>query len=1048
MDDDRDELDPFDDPLALSTPAWSAAGSLDADESLPAPTSHPFETTEPVRYALGGELGRGGMGRVTAARDRRLNRDVAMKEVRADSPQSQRRLAQEAWITAKLEHPGIVAVYDAGVRADGTRFYTMQLIRGRSLEDAIASAGEHLDDRLRLLRHFLDACQATAFAHSVGIIHRDLKPANLMVGEFGETQVVDWGLARPVTAELGQGWGQEGAGIVPEAHAAQTRLGAVVGTPAYMSPEQALGQPADERCDVWCLGGVLYYILSGRPPFADSSADEALRALASGSVPDVRGAAPDAPAELVAICQHALARDPRERYSNAGELATDLSNYLDGRRVDAHEYTPFELLRRLVGLYRTPLLVAGVALAVITIVAVLATRRVVGERNRAQEAEATTKAALAETDRQLSRALSRQAVDAHRIGATAEAEVLAIRALELAESPAARGVLAATAMIGRPALEARSELPPCPSPRLSTTGEHALCVLPGEVSLWSLFPTAKQWSVPVAAASGAVSTPMGRVALVDRALRLRTLDLLTGRELREPTPFLHTNRFVFGKRLLMGFHSRGAHIVDLIDGRAHELPVDCDQDLRTATMAADESMVAVLCGSGRLELYRPFGEPQGHVDINNRAVTDLIDLLVWLPSGTLLSGDTSGRIGTIDPKTGAIGATVRTGLRSIRAVRRTPGSDQVALLGDRGGVALFDGVRELARFPARWGRDSALSADGRAIVVLGPDARRFAIEREPATHRIPVSVSGLASGAISDDGSMVAANRGDGVISAYRLPSAVPHGHFASGAGVVKRGAFDRSRSRYVYVKSVGGRQPVLDVASWTAAEPRWGAIGRRLSRIRGDDFATASYGWGIVQLQGWRAPDTAVLTGHRFVDMACTRAGEACALLEEQDSGIYLWRPAAPSMEPPPLLVDGAAVAVDLVAHPGLLVVAHRDGVRLVDSTTGKERSTIRYTAERTLDVALSPDEQLIATAHRNATARLWSAPTRTLLAVLKGHTERVPYVEFARDGRWLLTASWDGQLRRWSTVGLQSDPAQLAASIRARWGMTVEDAMGALGP
>ena len=242
---------------AFSGLQWEIPGAA------PDPTAaeHPFAVADQARYEPGAEVGIGGMGRVYAAHDRRLRRQVAVKEVRLEvTGDAAARLAQEAWITAQLDHTGVVPVYDAGLTAEGRLFYVMRLVRGQSLADAIAQAQTDLDRR-KLLRHFLAACQAVAYAHSVGIIHRDLKPSNVLVGGFGETQVMDWGLARPIQRDAGQGW----AAVVPAAHVAQTQQGMAVGTPRYMSPEQASGGGVDPRSDVWSLGVVLYEILAGVP---------------------------------------------------------------------------------------------------------------------------------------------------------------------------------------------------------------------------------------------------------------------------------------------------------------------------------------------------------------------------------------------------------------------------------------------------------------------------------------------------------------------------------------------------------------------------------------------------------------------------------------------------------------------------------------------------------------------------------------------------------------------------------------------------------------
>src|ERR1051325_3428997 len=193
---------------------------------------------DPARYRILGEPGRGGLGRVSRAHDVELSRDIAIKELISRGPITEVRFLREALITARLEHPGIVPVYEAGRWPDGTPFYAMKLVSGRPLRDLIAER-RTVEDRLALLHHVIAVADAIAYAHGRSIIHRDLKPANVIVGEFGETVVIDWGLAKAVTAiEEPLAAGTPGAPADGLTH-----TGAVLGTPAYMPPEQARGEP-------------------------------------------------------------------------------------------------------------------------------------------------------------------------------------------------------------------------------------------------------------------------------------------------------------------------------------------------------------------------------------------------------------------------------------------------------------------------------------------------------------------------------------------------------------------------------------------------------------------------------------------------------------------------------------------------------------------------------------------------------------------------------------------------------------------------------------
>ncbi|MCB9736708.1 MAG: protein kinase [Deltaproteobacteria bacterium] len=355
-------------------------------------------TEEPAgRYRTRGEddlVGSGGIGRVLRAVDTHLGREVAVKELRAERlgaglDVAEQRFVEEARVTGGLEHPSIIPVHELGRRADGSLYYTMKLVRGRTLEQAIAEAAG-LEGRLALLGHFLGLCQAVAYAHEKAVIHRDLKPANVMVGAFGETIVIDWGLAR-----IG-------------GHRRATEMGKPLGTPAYMSPEQALGQQdlVGKPADVWGLGAILYELLTGRPPFSGASAADVLAQVLQQPLRPVRAREPNAPRELVAICERALTRDIATRYPDAKALAAEVQAYLVGGKVSAYTYSSLELVRRFVARNKalTTALVTAVVATIIGGVLLLDAwrtadaRRVEAEHNADVAAAQTVRADAAATE--------------------------------------------------------------------------------------------------------------------------------------------------------------------------------------------------------------------------------------------------------------------------------------------------------------------------------------------------------------------------------------------------------------------------------------------------------------------------------------------------------------------------------------------------------------------------------------------------------------------------------------------------------------------------
>lgn len=305
--------------------------------------------SEDERFRIISEHARGGLGEVLLAKDLQLNRQVALKRIRekwADHQHAKSRFQLEAEITGRLEHPGVVPVYALGQRADGEIYYAMRFIRGESLEaateefhsgDAANATNLRTPEFRNLLRRFVDVCNTISYAHSRGIIHRDLKPANIMMGKYGETLVVDWGLAKQVGVEEERLADAGESRILPESGSgsAPTQFGSAVGTPQYMSPEQATGRldRMGPLTDVFGLGATLYHVLTNKPPQQEDSVERILDRVEHGEFRRPSEINPAVPLPLEAICLKALSIRPTERYSSPAELGEDIDRWLSDEPV-------------------------------------------------------------------------------------------------------------------------------------------------------------------------------------------------------------------------------------------------------------------------------------------------------------------------------------------------------------------------------------------------------------------------------------------------------------------------------------------------------------------------------------------------------------------------------------------------------------------------------------------------------------------------------------------------------------------------------------------
>lgn len=422
----RDQLSDIDDKevdQSLSVVPGKPAGSAETEVGEVTRSFGYLANEDEVRYQFLRPHARGGLGEVSVALDTELNREVALKQIQeryAYEDESRARFLLEAEITGGLEHPGIVPVYGLGAYEDGRPFYAMRFVRGDSLKEAAdefhashvkSDARRYVGIEFRkLVGRFVDVCNAIEYAHSRGVLHRDLKPGNIMLGKYGETLVVDWGLSKVVGREdIASTADEMTLRPASSSGSTETRLGMAIGTPQYMSPEQAEGRHAavGPCSDVFSLGATLYYMLTGQPPYKAKDSSEILAYVRRGNYIPVLESQPLTPKPLAAICDRAMSLDAADRYRTSKEMAEDIERWLADEPVSAYS-DPFVLrLKRWMRTHQTAV-VGAAAAGIVGIAATLVIVGVVANSNRelndTNQALNTANNRLADSNRELSAA--------------------------------------------------------------------------------------------------------------------------------------------------------------------------------------------------------------------------------------------------------------------------------------------------------------------------------------------------------------------------------------------------------------------------------------------------------------------------------------------------------------------------------------------------------------------------------------------------------------------------------------------------------------------
>ncbi len=960
-----------------------------------APGHGGFEIASAARYIDGGMLGRGGMGEIRVVFDTRLDRAVAIKTPLLAHPGMWRQFVDEARVTAKLGHPGIVTVLDAGVLPDGRPFYTMPIIEGQSLAQAIAD--EPHPTRLRLVRHFLDACNAVAYAHAEGLVHRDLKPANILVGRFGETLVVDWGLAGPA--------GQRPPGVV--------------GTPGYMAPEQARGESLDARSDVWALGVSLRELVTGSPVSKPNCDDSP---------------------ELMAIVARACAPDPADRYANAQALAEDLAAWFEGRRVAAYRYRLGELVARAWATHRVALVAGLVGLIGIVTAIAVGYVRTANERARAVESEQSAVAARGRAEDALVQAEIAQALTAMSQSAWREAELFAAGALTHAPSARARGVLARFDAASRPRLVDTTSLPGCEHAIASRDGATIACSLEDRILVGTTnggWRTA--WSIAGGGTAVALVGPEPRVIVREREGRVLLVERRPG---VEPITLLGSGsapqRFHVSDRWVSWVSGSGELWSDTLTAQVERTQIcaDLGNSAPGAIGRRSDGSVLVACQDGGVFAAKG---PNAHAH-------EILRLPASLGGPVVMdfAPDRDGVIALAMAKGGAVVIDVdaRRLLRSFldqvgSSASVAMGHNRLAIVDDAGRVDVWElatgalivrmngGATQL-----RWQREDAL------LRLIGGEVRDFSLPSSRVRTHVQQDGSGIAALALSPDGSHLASVHGDGRLRVGQVDAIDPLAVVPLHWSVAKDVEFSPDGRRLATINAQDDALRIFALDELPSPVILPAAPGARLAWLVEDLLVMAPYGNGLAVWRDGRAVPERLASLGRIADMESDPDRTALTMLA--DTGDIVRLDAQLRVHPVAWRPDVVAVA----GRGDTVAVLREHVLELLDRGDPVGEAPIAGIA---VDVALSPDGRMIGVAFSSGEVEVLVAATLEPLAVLHGHRGRVASLAFDQTGLWLASGSWDGELRQWSLATLERPAAELLVEIERDWGKSVSELLAA---
>ena len=1008
-----------------------------------------------VRYELLDEIARGGMGVVYRARDRVLDREVGVKTFAvapaADSDAA-RRFREEARITGQLQHPNVPPVHDLGALPDGRPFLAMKLIRGRTLDALLKERPKSEHDLGRFVAIFEQIAQGVAAAHAQGIIHRDLKPLNVMVGAFGEVQVMDWGLAKELGARDGAPGADDTRVTVP---GGATTAGSVFGTPAYMPPEQARGETdrIDAQSDVFSLGGVLCAILTGAPPYVGTGANDTHRLAVAAHLGDAlaRLDACGAEPELVALCKKCLAPERADRPADAGAVARAVgelraeaerrARQAEQERAAAEAQAVEQRKRRKVQVALVAvlaLLVAGGAALALWRERETADRKLAEERERSErqriETEGRAEAARIEGERKAAEARAgaaeRERVRVEALNAIIESLEYG-RTIQVAHQEWREGNIAkARALMAGTKPELRGweyhylhrlcngellSFQPHASvlhwAAYNSTGTQIVTAgfgKTGSVRVWDAKSGAERLTLKTQEAMRSVSFSPDDTRIVGLSHLNRTVrvwDAKTGDELvvlKGVNGVFHPETFAVyspdGARIVTGSWDRTARVFDAKTGAALFPLKGHTKEVRDAAFNADGTRLATASWDGTVR--------------------------VW------------------DAKTGAGLLTLTAHVGGANQVVFTPDGARIITSGGEGGADTAVRVwnaetgKELFAIRAHYGSAWHLSCskDGTRFVTGGSDktVRVWDVKTGAGLLTLTGHTGDVRSAVFSPDGARILTASDDRTVKVWDAHTGAEYRPVPV-AGTVHPAFFNSDGSRFL-APSLDDRVKVCDALTGRTIFSLDGHATRR----PGDFFGTveldsASYtkdGTRIVTAGGdktarvWDAKtgtELAVLKHTAKVHSASGDADGSRVVTTTDFKTVTVWETKAgtelltfsPTAKDPK---DTPALLAAVFTPDGERIVTVGRHVRVWDAKTGAEVLVVEQrTASFVRWVSFSPDGKQMITAGDDDSPKLWDVATGKLLLTLKGHTGGVKTAHFHPNGQRIVTASWDTTARVW---------------------------------